>query len=308
MHLNAEVIAAAIPSSATCIGGMDCSFIAKSGKATYGLDWFYNGSQSRTQKGLEISVIAVIDVEARRGYSLSVKQTPASLASCKTKAQSQRQSIRWATIEQIRQRLEQLPAKPSAPPAVDDVVGTSTRMDVYLKQLQETSPYLPTQLKYWVVDGFYSKRKFVDGVVALNLQVISKLRSDADMRYLYSGVQKPRGAKRKYDGKVELHDLSRWSHVRQLEPQLDLYTLVVWHVSLKRKIRVAALVDTRKPEKWESHCSFQPMLSWMPNASSNITKLAFKSSLFLEMPSNLRGCVMLKLVSLKALIFTSTHP
>jgi len=249
MRLNAQVIEAAIPKGATCIGGMDCSFIPKSGKATYGLDWFYNGSQSRTQKGLEISVIAVIDVEAHRGYSLSVQQTPASLATDKTQAEGGCQSIAWATIEHARQKLEQLPAKTTAQAEVDKAEGAPTRMDVYLKHLQDTAPYLPPALQYWVVDGFYSKKKFVDGVVALNLQVISKLRRDADLRYLYSGWQKSRGAKRKYDGKVELRDLSRLSHVRQLEPGLDLYTLVVWHVSLKRKIRIAALVDTRKSEK-----------------------------------------------------------
>ena len=69
------------------------------------------------------------------------------------------------------------------------------------------------------------------------------------MRYLYTGVQKPRGAKRKYDGKVQWNDLSRLSHVRQLELHLDLYTLVVWHVSLERQIRIAVVVDTRKPGK-----------------------------------------------------------
>lgn len=248
MRFNAQVIEEVIPSTTTCIGGMDCSFIPKSGKATYGLDWFYNGTQSRTQKGLEISVIAVIDVEARRGYSLSVQQTPASLASCNSKRQSQGQSIDWARIEQVRQMLEQLPVKVSAA-AVDKAKVEPTRMDVYLKHLQDSSPYLPTHLKYWVVDGFYSKKKFVDGVIGLNLQVISKLRSDADLRYLYTGVQKPRGAKRKYDGKVQWSDWSRWSHVRSLEPGLDLYTTVVWHVSLKRKIRIAAVVDTRKTGK-----------------------------------------------------------
>ncbi|HEY9640178.1 MAG TPA: hypothetical protein V6C57_06820 [Coleofasciculaceae cyanobacterium] len=68
--LNAQVIGEAIGEGVTQIGAMDCSFIPKSGKHTYGLEWFYNGSCNRTEKGLEISVIAVIDVEAHRGYSL----------------------------------------------------------------------------------------------------------------------------------------------------------------------------------------------------------------------------------------------
>jgi DDE superfamily endonuclease len=231
MSLNAGLIEAASGSSATRIGGMDCTFIPKSGKATYGLDWFYNGSANRPEKGLEISVIAVIDVDAHRGYSLSVKQTPGQLATDLVKAPSQSKRVSLNVVEQAT------------------VAPKLTRIDHYLKHLQDSYTHLPAGLKYWAVDGFYSKKKFVDGVVGLKLQVISKLRSDADMRYLYTGVQKPRGAKRKYDGKVDLSDLSRFTHVKQLEPQLNLYTLVVWHVSLKRKIRIAVLVDRRKPGK-----------------------------------------------------------
>ena len=33
------------------------------GKATYGLEWFYNGSASRNEQGLEISVI-IADLNA----------------------------------------------------------------------------------------------------------------------------------------------------------------------------------------------------------------------------------------------------
>jgi len=95
--------------------------------------------------------------------------------------------------------------------------------------------------------GFYSKQKFVDGVV--EFEVVSKLRADANLRYLYEGQQKPRGAKRKYDGKVQFADLRRFQFVEQLEPHLQLYSAVVWHVSLKRRIRVACLVNTRQSGK-----------------------------------------------------------
>jgi Transposase DDE domain len=248
--LNVKLVEEATLRSATLIGGMDCSFIPKSGKATYGLDWFYNGSASRSEKGLEISVIAVIDVEAHRGYSLSVQQTPANRVTRQAKTPSQSKRIAWEVIEQTRQMLDQLPDKPKSCLTVAPIVSTTpTRIDHYLEQLKTTRPYLPARLTYLAVDGFYSKKKFVDGVIELDLQVIGKLRGDANLRYLYTGAQKPRGAKRKYDGKVELSDLSRFTHVRQLEPHLNLYTIVVWHVSLKRQIRLAGLVDTRKAGK-----------------------------------------------------------
>jgi hypothetical protein len=147
------------------------------------------------------------------------------------KAPSQSKRVPLKVVEQIQMMLEQLPDKAGATTNVETIAPKLSRIDYYLKHLQGSYAYLPAGLKYWAVDGFYSKKKFVDGVVGLNLHMISKLRSDADMRYLYTGVQKPRGAKRKYDGKVDLSDLSRLFHVKQLEPQLNLYTLIVWHVS-----------------------------------------------------------------------------
>ena len=54
----------------------DCSFITKSGKKTYGLDLFWNGSGARTERGLELSVIALIDQQRRDAYTISARQTP----------------------------------------------------------------------------------------------------------------------------------------------------------------------------------------------------------------------------------------
>jgi hypothetical protein len=259
VQFNQHTIAEAIPATADTIAAIDCSFVPKSGKTTYGLDWFYNGSASRSEKGLEISVIAVIDVSAHRGYTLSVQQTPPTPVSPnpQTKGKGKRkrkhqgrQTVSQQTIEQVRELLEQLPEKPEATPMSEPSFPPElSRVDSYLNQLKSTYPHLPMGLRYLVGDGFYSKQKFVDGVVALTLHLISKLRIDADLRYLYTGSQKPKGRPRKYDGKVDLGNLSRFTLVDTIEPHLTLYTVVVWHVSLKRKIRLALLVDTHNPNK-----------------------------------------------------------
>ena len=57
---------------------IDASFVSKSGKQTYGLDRFWNGSHSRSEKGLEISALAWLDITANCAYILSVEQTPPS--------------------------------------------------------------------------------------------------------------------------------------------------------------------------------------------------------------------------------------
>jgi len=253
--LNAHLIDETTSMSDCIIGSMDCSFIGKSGKKTFGIDWFYNGSASRAEKGLEISVIAVVDVAARRGYTLSVQQTPTTPRSSPSRATGKSKSKSTQTfsrqdIKRICDALTQLPEKPKATKTPNPICQPEvSRVDHYLAHLNATHPYFPVGLNYLVGDGFYSKQKFVDGVVALNLQLISKLRIDADLRYLYTGPQKPKGRHRQYEGKVDLNDRSGFTLVKTLEPQLFLYTAVVWSVSLKRKIRLALLVNTHNPAK-----------------------------------------------------------
>lgn len=205
---NQGVIQAAIGEDAAVIAVMDASFIAKSGKKTFGLDLFYNGSPSRVEKGLEVSLVGVVDGQTEVGYGLLAEQT-----------------FDQAAFPEL------------------------TRMDYYRYHLGLARPHLPSQVRYLAVDGAYAKQPFVTGAVALNLHVISKLRRDANLQFVYEGEQKARGARRNYDGKVDLANLSRFTWVAQRQPGVDLYTQLVWHRSLKRQIRLAVLKDTRKPDK-----------------------------------------------------------
>jgi DDE superfamily endonuclease len=222
IRLNAETIAEAIPFHREQVSAIDCSFIPKSGKTTWGVDSFYNGSIGKPEKGLEISVISIVDVDACQGYTLSVQQTPFT---------------------------KRTPLEPAKPKLRKSETLASERVQAYLEHLKITRPFFPSTVKYLAADSFYSKKTVVDGVVNLELHLVSKLRIDANMRYCYTGAQKSRGARRKYDGKVDLNDLSRMEYVGEIEEDLCLYSQVVWHVSLKRKIRIVYLVNTSDPKK-----------------------------------------------------------
>ena len=163
VQLNRTLVEQTIEPTHRVLAVMDCSFIAKSGKATCGRDWYWNGCANRVEQGLEVSLIGVVDVETQMGYALSAQQTFAQ---------------------------KDLP--------------DLTRMDQYLYHLDTMRCELPPSVKYLAVDGAYAKENFVTGAVHLQLHVISKLRCDANLRWLYTGEQKPRGRRRKYDGKVKL--------------------------------------------------------------------------------------------------------
>ena len=208
LPFNVELVKLATAPSSRLLCVMDGSFLPKSGKATAGIDHFWTGCASRAEKGLEVSVIGVVEVETATAYALSAQQTLTHT---------------------------ELPAQIS-------------RMDQYLYHLEQVRPHLPSPVRYLAVDGAYAKERFVTGAVQLGLPVISKLRCDANLRFLYTGVQKPRGRKRKYDGKVDFQDCSRFTWVDTVQPKVDLYTAVVWSMALKRPIRLAYLLNHQDPK------------------------------------------------------------
>ncbi len=141
------------------------------------------------------------------------------------------------------------PSSPAATTPQKKSQPEETRIDFYLQHLAATAAYLPAQVRYGVFDGAFAKSKFVAGVRSLDLHLISLLRVDANLRYLYTGAQHKRGRRKAYDGKVNFTDLSRLEAVGEVEPQMTLYSGVVNSVSLKRNIRICVVVNRRKPEQ-----------------------------------------------------------
>lgn len=209
--LNRCLIDRGIASDHQKIGAMDCSFIPKSGKKTYGRDFFFNGKASRAEKGLELSHLAIVDVTSGFAYSLSTSQTPPS----------------------------------------GEIGGEEeNRIDCYVKQLSGHKRLLKEMgITYIATDGAYAKIRFIDGTVAAGFHSVGKLRADANLRYLYDGPQKGgRGAPRRYDGKVSYNDFSRWQKVASSD-QITFYTAVVNAPRFKRNLRVVCLLDQTDPEK-----------------------------------------------------------
>jgi hypothetical protein len=214
VRFNQETISKAVDRETKKAFAQDASFSSKSGKKTFGLDQFWNGCVSRSEKGLEVSLISIVDLKLNQSFALSAEQTPPLGDLKRTKKEA-------------------------------------SRVDFYLQHLQRTAPYFPKDVKIGLFDGFYAKLKFVNGVTGLGFTVVSKLRCDANLKYFYEGQQKLRGRKRKFSGKVDFQDLSGFEKVEKKnndQEQITLYTKLVWSVSLKRKVKVVVVVK-RKDEK-----------------------------------------------------------
>tara|TARA_B100001059_G_scaffold226471_1_gene254866 strand:+ start:129 stop:1325 length:1197 start_codon:yes stop_codon:yes gene_type:complete len=57
------------------ISAIDASYLKKSGKKTNGLGMFWNGQSGKAEKGLEVSLISIIDRKSNTAYALDARQT-----------------------------------------------------------------------------------------------------------------------------------------------------------------------------------------------------------------------------------------
>lgn len=200
-------------SSRNFIGAIDCSYIPKSGKQTYGLDKFWSSCLQKAEVGLELSLISVIDTENKQAWTVHAHQTPSGLS---------------------MQEGEQ---------------GEYTRVDEYMKQLKLSMAQLPS-VKYWAADGFYAKTKVLEQVEERGNYLISKLRNDADMKYLLDR-NKNRNAhgNKTYEGKVKWSeiDLSKWQNLGfdSEHKHLQVYSCNLFAVRFKRVINVALVLNTK---------------------------------------------------------------
>ena len=80
-------------------------------------------------------------------------------------------------------------------------------------------------------------------VTKKKLEIIGKLRNDADLKWPYRGEYSGRGRPRKYDGKVNLEqDIERFNYVGTIEDEkTSVYTEILYSPCLKRQIRVVLL-------------------------------------------------------------------
>lgn len=188
-----------------CIAVFDPTYISKSGKKTYGLDKFRSGTAQKVKKGLEGGCLAIVDTEDHAAYSMEVVQTPSS----------------------------------------DQRKGASL-IDHYVSIIKNRVADIKKYAAILAVDGYFMKQSFIHAVTALGLEVITKGRGDANMRYLYKGPQKGgKGRKKAFDGKVDWKriDKRRWKKCYE-DDELTAWELVLWSVTLKRKVK-AVYVESK---------------------------------------------------------------
>ena len=177
----------------------DPSFIHKSGKQTPGIGYFWSGCAGKALRGIEIMGLSVIDADTRLSFHLDAIQTPPT--SC------------------LRD-------------------NDLTLVDWYAGAIKNHIKQILSITRYVVADAYFSKKNFVEKILGCSLHLVSKLRDDADLYYLWVQPKTgKRGRPAKYGGKIDFKKLNP-EYFNQVVNQkgITAYSAIVYSKSLERNI------------------------------------------------------------------------
>lgn len=174
---------------------LDANFVPKSGDKTWGLGWFGSGMARAARRGLEVSLLAAVDIQEGGAYPLCARQSPGTVP-------SRRQTCGAAT-------------------------GRATTVDAGLALLREALAAGVEEIlrvRWVAADGGYSTKTFVEEVRALGLHPVGRLRKDMVLRFRDTGPHARRpGRKRQFDGCFDRRDPGRMTRTTLKQEQVDLY-------------------------------------------------------------------------------------
>ncbi len=74
-HFNCLMLSEVFSTTSELIAALDASFMTKSGKNTDGLGMFWRGCTGKAERGLELSLLSVVDLQSNTAYPLDAQQT-----------------------------------------------------------------------------------------------------------------------------------------------------------------------------------------------------------------------------------------
>lgn len=192
---------------------IDPSYISKSGKHTPRIGYFRSGCAGQVKRGLEIMGIGLIDIDLHDCMMLKAVQSPDTVTLAN----------RGVTLN-----------------------------DWYLKVIEQCKDQLLPVSRYIVADAYFSKFSFTQRLQELGFHLVSRLRDDSNLLYLYQGEKTgKKGRPKTFDGKIDMSNLdySRMERLDIYEEEGELYTLIAHSKALKRNIRLVIWITPKGAHK-----------------------------------------------------------
>ena len=215
----------------------------KSGKHTYGVDWFFSSLTDRPVKGLAFFALSLVGLDERQSYPLRIEQI--------VKSEEEKQ----VNASKPSRKPKGKPGRPKGSKNKDKTQYILSpelfRIQGMLQALLSTiAGKIP--LEYLLLDGKFGHNSAAQMTLNLGLHLVSKLRHDSAL-YL---ADKDTNSKCKYGEKI---------NPRKLKPQflsfsrtssdwcLDYYQLQVLHKKFALPLNVVIIVKTNLKTGEQGH-------------------------------------------------------
>ena len=223
----------------------DESVVTKSGKETHGLDHFFSGLLNKVVQGIAIFSLSLVSVEERHSYPLQVEQV------IRTEAE------KTAAKERKKKRVSQAKSTPKKKPGRPKGSRNRDKTQVELSpELQRIQKMLKNQLemlrnwvtvRYLALDGHFGNNNALQGIRQCGLHLISKLRYDAALHFVYDGQQKRTGPRKQYGQKINYRQIKEQYLVESSvkdDIQTCVYQAQMLHHEFAQPLNVVILTKT----------------------------------------------------------------
>jgi hypothetical protein len=223
----------------------DESVITKSGKKTYGLDHFFSGLLSKVVPSIAIFALSLIDVTERRSYPIRVEQVIRSEAE-KAAAKAKKQQRKAKQKAKVKGK----PGRPKGSKNRDKTQVTLTEELLRIQKMVKRQLALfqdVLSIRYLVLDGHFGNNNALQMVRQCGLHLISKLRHDAALHFVYQGKYAGKGPPRKYGDKINYDQLPKkylvaTSTHKQIKTRI--YQAQMLHHEFAQKLNVVIIHKT----------------------------------------------------------------
>ncbi len=238
------------------ISAGDESVVTKSGKKTYGLDRFFSSLYGKPVPGLAFFTFSLISTQKRHSYPMMVEQMVRSEAE-KTAAQE-----KTASHKASKGKKKPKKGKPGRPKGSKNQNKTAVTLNPELLRIQTMMQKLLKligtliPLRHMVLDGHFGNHPALYMVRSCGLHLISKMRHDAALYFLYEGPYGGRGRRRKYGKKMDYTNIPhRYLKHSSVEDniQTDIYQIQMLHKEFAEPLNIVIIVKAHLKTHKRAH-------------------------------------------------------
>jgi len=220
----------------------DETVVTKAGKATYGLDRFFSSLYGRPVPGLSFFALSLVSVEERQSYPVMMEQV--------VRTEDEKTPAKKTKKQAADSKPKGKSGRPKGSQNKDKTqVKLTPELELIKSMIQKLilliNGLLP--LTYLVLDGKFGNNNALQMTRQCGLHLISKLRHDAALYFLYDGPYSGAGPYRKYGDKIDYTQLPL-DYLQQVfiedDIKTEIYQMMMLHKEFAGLLNVVIIVKT----------------------------------------------------------------